>query len=143
MGLFELFDSSDKKKRLSHIKNLVILSMKDGQVTEDELDLIFSIAIRKGISRDEVNRILSRPASISFYPPSAIKERLEQLTDMVMVMMVDGDIDDDEMMFCKTVAEQLGFNHKVIEKIVLDIVENIKQGIARDILFNRLLQQIS
>lgn len=40
MAIFDLFDSGEKKKRLSHIKNLLFLVGQDGEVTKDEVDLI-------------------------------------------------------------------------------------------------------
>ncbi len=44
-----------------------------------------------------------------FNPPETYKERIEQLYDMVIVMMVDGEITEIELLFCKAVAEALGF----------------------------------
>jgi hypothetical protein len=142
MALFDIFDGSEKKKRLSHIKNLLILSGRDGKVTEDEFELIFSIAVEKGLSPEEFNRILERPESVSFYPPNSYKERIDQLFDLVRLMMIDGEIDEDEMIFCKTVAEKLGFNHRIIDKIVNDIIHVVVQGIARDIAIARLLKSL-
>lgn len=142
MALFDIFDGSEKKKRLSHIKNLLILAGRDGEITKDEMDLIFSIAIEKGLSPVEFNRIVERPESVSFYPPNTYKERIDQLIDLVRLMMIDGEIDEGEMIFCKTVAEKLGFNHRIIDKIVNDIIHVVVQGIARDIAIARLLKSL-
>lgn len=142
MAIFDLFDGSEKKKRLSHIKNLLVLSGKDGQITKSELDLIFAIAVEKGISPKEFQRIASRPESISFYPPDSYQERIEQLIDLVKVMLVDGEIDEGEMLYCKSMAEKLGFNHRIIDKIVRDVVETVVKGIARDIAIAKLLKSL-
>jgi L,D-peptidoglycan transpeptidase YkuD (ErfK/YbiS/YcfS/YnhG family) len=53
------------------------------------MDLIFKIGVRSGLSPDELHRFFQRPESIAFYPPDSYRERIEQLYDMVMVMMVD------------------------------------------------------
>jgi hypothetical protein len=140
MAFLDIFDGSEKKKRLSHIKNLLILSGRDGRITQEEINLIFSIAIEKDISQEEFQRIVDRPDSISFYPPTSFHERIDQLIDLVKVMMVDGEIDEDEIIFCKTVAEKLGFNHRIIDKIVHDIIKIVIQGVARDIAIARLLK---
>jgi hypothetical protein len=142
MALFDIFDGSEKKKRLSHIKNLLILAGRDGEITKDEMNLIFTIAVEKGLSPEEFNRIVERPESVSFYPPNTYKERIDQLIDLVRLMMIDGEIDEDEMIFCKTVAEKLGFNHRIIDKIVNDIIHVVVQGIARDIAIARLLKSL-
>ena len=58
MALIDLFDSGDKKKRLSHIKNLVALAASDGELDKSELDLIFRIGAKVGLTRDELLRII-------------------------------------------------------------------------------------
>lgn len=142
MKFIELFDSRDKKKRLSHVRNLVALACADGSLDKAEMELIFNIGVKAGLSPDELNRIFQRPNSISFYPPDSYRERIEQLYDMVMVMMVDGALHDSEIALCKLTAIKLGFNHKIIDKMVHDTVEMIAKGIAADIALSRLLNLV-
>lgn len=138
MRLLELFDSRDKKKRLSHIRNLVFLACSDGQLDKDEVDLIVRIGLRAGISHDELSRILKRPDSISFTAPDTFRERVEQLYDMVMVMMIDGELHENEITLCKVTAVRLGFRHEVIDKIVHDIINMIIDGIEVELALERL-----
>lgn len=142
MKFLELFDSRDKKKRLSHIRNLVALACADGSLDKNEMDLIFKIGVRAGLSPDELHRIFQRPDSIAFYPPDSFRERIEQLYDMVMVMMVDGDLHGNEIALCKLIAIKLGFKHQIIDKMVHDTVEMIAKGIAVDIALARLLNLV-
>lgn len=142
MKFLELFDSRDKKKRLSHIRNLVALACADGSLDKNEMDLIFKIGVRAGLSPDELQRIFQRPDSIALYPPDSYRERIEQLYDMVMVMMVDGDLHDNEIALCKLTAIKLGFKHQIIDKMVHNTVEMIAKGIAVDIALARLLNLV-
>jgi len=142
MKFLELFDSRDKKKRLNHIRNLVALACADGSLDKNEMDLIFKIGVRAGLSPDELHRIFQRPESIAFYPPDSYRERIEQLYDMVMVMMVDGDLHDNEITLCKLTAIKLGFKHQIIDKMVHDTVEMIAKGIAVEIALARLLNLV-
>lgn len=142
MKFIELFDSRDKKKRLSHIRNLVALACADGSLDKNEMDLIFKIGVRAGLSPDELHRIFQRPDSIAFYPPDSYRERIEQLYDMVMVMMVDGEFHKNEIALCKLTAIKLGFSHQVIDKIVHDTVEMIADGIATEIALARLMELV-
>lgn len=142
MKFIELFDSRDKKKRLSHIRNLVALACADGSLDKSEMDLIFKIGVRAGLSPDELHRIFQRPDSIAFYPPDSYRERIEQLYDMVMVMMVDGEFHKNEIALCKLTAIKLGFRHEVIDKIVHDTVEMIADGIATEIALARLMELV-
>ncbi len=45
MGIWDIFDSRDKRKQLSHTKNPLALPCADGRPTEDETNLIFRMGI--------------------------------------------------------------------------------------------------
>lgn len=133
MGFLDLFDSGDKKRRLSHIRNLVLLSALDGHIDRNELELIGRIGRRVGITNSELERIIKRPQSVDFKAPNNFAERLVQLYDMVLVMMVDGELHKNEIVFCKATALSLGFKHEVIEGLVLGVIDMIAKGLAVDI----------
>jgi len=141
MALIDLFDSGDKKKRLSHIKNLAALAASDGEVDNNELELLFRIGERVGLSRDELLRIIHRPNSISFRAPDYFRERIEQLFDMVLIMMVDGKVHENEVALCKLTAIRLGFKHQVIDEMVHDVMDAIAKGLALEIVLSDLERQ--
>lgn len=142
MKAVELFDSRDKKKRLSHMRNLMILGFADGQLSNQERDLIFNIGLRSGLTPDELTRIQQRPGSIKYFPPESYRERIEQLYDLVLVMMVDGEIHKNELAICKGLAVNLGFRHEIIDKMVLNTINLIAEGIVVDNAISILLEQI-
>lgn len=143
MALIDLFDSRDKKKRLSHIKNLIALAASDGELDKNELYLIHRIGIRSGLSKHEMKRIINRPKSVSFNAPDNFKERIEQLYDMIIVMMIDGEIHENEVALCKMTAIRLGFKHQVIDKMVIDVIDMIKKGLALEIVLSYLEKEYS
>lgn len=49
---------------------------------------------------------------------------------MVLLMMSDGNIDDNEMLVCKMTAEVLGFKHEVIDAMILDIIADLKKELG-------------
>lgn len=142
MKFKELFDSRDKKKRLSHLRNLIALSLADGLMDNHELDLIFHIGINAGLAPDELERLFQRPDSIKYFAPESYRDRIEQLYDMVMVMMADGEIHENEMRVCKTIAIKLGFKSQIIDKMVLDIINQIAQGVSAEIAIEQLLENV-
>ena len=142
MKFLELFDSRDKKKRLSHVKNLIALACSDGSLDKPEMDLIFQIGINAGLKIDELERLIKRPDSVDFFPPDNYRERIEQLYDMVLVMMVDGELHDNEIVVCKLIAVKLGFKHQIIDKMVLDIIEFIVKGIAAEVALDHLMRNV-
>ena len=51
---------------------------------------------------------------------------MRYLEDMVSLMMIDGDLDDNELAMCKIYAIMLGYESTIVEKMILDIVEKLK-----------------
>jgi len=140
MKLMELFDSRDKKKRISHIRNLVALAFADGSVDQSEIILISAIALRSGLTGGEVDRIMQRPDSVKFAAPETTRERIEQLYDMVLVMTVDCDIHENELALCKLIALKLGFSHQIIDAIVYKVIESIAAGINSELAITQLVK---
>ena len=132
MSIRDLFNSRDKKKRLSHIRNLVLLAQADGHTDAEEVDLILRIGGSAGLTQDELLRILKDPIKVPFYRPETFQERLEQLYDMVVVMLVDGEINTNEMEWCKIIAGSLGFKAAIIDVIVTAVLDAVVKGILFD-----------
>jgi len=126
MGIFDFFSSKTDKEKLSHIKALVALAMADGKVEKSELAAIAAVCSREGVSENEIKRILENPESVDFVPPTSDGKRIQYLKDMCLVMMSDGNIDKNEIVVCKLTAEALGFRHEVIDKIVIDVIDELK-----------------
>lgn len=126
MAFFGLFKSQAEKERLSHIKNLIALSMADGIVQNNELAAIAAVAAREGVSPEKVKELLSKPEKTNLVVPESDDKKLQYLKDMVLLMMSDGDIDDNEMTLCKICAQAYGYKHEVIDVMLLDIIAEIK-----------------
>jgi uncharacterized tellurite resistance protein B-like protein len=132
MGLFNIFDSKDKKNRMSHMLNLLAVACADGKLEQSEIDLFLQIGNRIGVSNSELRRVIENPASVKLTAPDNDADRIALLYDMVLMMMVNGDIDENEILYCKNTALQLGFNSKVIDVIVAKVIEMVKKGIENE-----------
>lgn len=129
MGFWDLFTSKEKKAKLSHLKNLVVLSLADGKVEKTELAAIASVMSREGLTEDDLQKCLENPGDIKFVAPDTDATKLRYISDMVMLMMVDGDLDDKEFVLCKATAEALGYRHEVVDAMILGIVAKIKESL--------------
>ena len=83
---------------------------------------------REGLSEDDLQKCLDNPGDIKFVAPDTDAKKLRYISDMVMLMMVDGDLDDKEFILCKATAEALGYRHEVIDAMILGIVAKIKDS---------------
>jgi uncharacterized tellurite resistance protein B-like protein len=123
MGLSDLFNRNDKKKRRSHFKNLFSVARADGDVDRAEMDLVIGLAEKFHMSTDEVTRIIRNPEDIALVTPKTAEERMEHLYDLITVMMVDGRIDEKELFLCKSLAVKLGCSEESVDSLVRDLIE--------------------
>jgi uncharacterized tellurite resistance protein B-like protein len=132
MGLRDLFNGYDKKKRRSHFKNLVAVARADGDVDRSEMDLIIGLAEKFHMSTEEVTRIIRNPEAVALVSPKTPEERIEHLYDLVTVMMVDRQIDEKELFLCKSLGVKLGCGEDAIDALVRDLIELAINGISPD-----------
>lgn len=125
MGLFK---SKEEKARLSNLKNIISVSMADGELGEDELTIIALAAARDNISERDVEKMLKGKDRIKFTVPDTDEMKMRFLTDMVILMMVDGSLGDSELRMCKNAARLYGYGDEVVD----DLVASIRQDMEKD-----------
>jgi len=130
--------SSRKREDLSHLQLLVSLAMSDGALDKSELKFISHIAVQRGIPKDQFLAIFRDPTIISYVKPSSDASRLINLYEMVMLMMIDGDIDKNEIRVCVATARALGFKAEVVSLLVEVLIKQIAEGIAKEIILRDL-----
>ena len=101
-------DNKDQQ-RLGQLKNLVMLATADGRFTDSELAVLLAVASRENITPEEFNRVMEDPDSITIDLPDDEDTKLAYLRDMVAMMMVDGELDEQELAICKLYAMALGY----------------------------------
>lgn len=131
MAFWDIFNNNEKKAKLSHLKNLVMLTMADGHVDDSELATIASVMSREGLSEEDLQRCFENPKSIDFVAPDTEAKKIRYIRDMVCLMMVDGDLHENEYLVCKLTAEALGYKHEVVDAIIEDVVKAVKRDLQR------------
>ena len=135
--LKDLFLSSESKKRRCHIKNLVLIAAADGHIDKAEFDFLLHVANRLYMPVNEFTDVIRNINDPSFYPPTSDYERLDQLTDLVNMMLIDGNIDDNEVFVCQSFALKLGFKPIIIQKIVDATIHAVIHKMTRDEILRR------
>ena len=125
MGLFK---SKEEKARLSNMKNIISVSMADGKLGEDELTIIALAAARDGISEKDVERMLNGRDHIKFTVPETDEMKMRFLTDMVVLMSVDGKIGAGELAMCKNAAVRFGYSPDVIDELVPSVLKDMEEA---------------
>jgi hypothetical protein len=86
----------------SHIINLYMMALSDGDFAPQEMELILTIAEERGISKEEFEKIISNPLGVKFYVPNSFMDRIKLLYDFVRIIKADDVIEQEEKeMFLK------------------------------------------
>lgn len=133
MGFFDLFTSREKREKMSHLKNLIVMAMADGKFQKAEAAAIAAIMRRDGLTPADFIKCMKNPQSIQFTPPESYEQRRTYLKDMVYLMMCDGHIAETEIAVCKMTAIMLGYKPEVVEAIVETTIATIAKEIDFDV----------
>ncbi len=108
----------EKKIKLEHFANIVAIAASDGKIADEEFELLKERAIEYGLSEKDVNELIDNAESLEFIIPMNQVEREEQLSEAVLMSMIDGNIDQKEYDLCLKIAEKLGFDQKYLNYII-------------------------
>ena len=115
----------ENKEKLSHLRNLILLSKADEIVRPEEDKFIAEVMSREGLTAKEYDYCSSHVNNIEFAVPEDYGERIEYLYDMIRLMMIDGDIDDRELSICHDCAVMMttpSTDHKRLVSNMIDLV---------------------
>ena len=125
MEMKEKTNDPQEQLRLGQLKNLVMLAAADGKVTDSELAVLLAVASRENITPDEFNRVIEDPDSITIDLPEDEDIKLAYLRDMVALMMVDGELDEQELTICKVYAMALGYRSSIVDGMIAGVVDSL------------------
>lgn len=120
---------TEKQIRMMHLVNLMSIAYADGQITEDENNVLIDIAQQLDLTEDEFNTCVEHwkntdendlPISI----PETEDEQIEYLKHFTLVMMSDGEIEENEKQYLIFVADRYGFNGEEVVPTLIDMVYN-------------------
>ena len=128
----EKTNDSQELQRLGQLKNLVMLAAADGRVTDSELAVLLAVASRENISPDDFNRVIEDPDSITIDLPDDEDTKLAYLSDMVALMMVDGELEEQEIAICKIYAMALGYRSSIVDGMIAGVVDSLDAEAAAE-----------
>ena len=121
----ENIDNPQEQQRLGQLKNLVMLAAADGHVTDSEMAVLLAVASRENITPEEFNKVIDDPDSVNITLPEDEDTKIAYLRDMVAMMMVDGELDEQEMAICKLYAMALGYRSSIIDGMIAGVIDQL------------------
>ena len=102
-----------------------MLAAVDGHLTDSELAVLLAVASRENISTDEFNKVIDDPDSVNIVMPEDEDTKLAYLRDMVAMMMIDGELDEQEMAICKIYAMALGYRSSIVDGMIAGVIDSL------------------
>lgn len=114
-----------EKQRLGQLKNLVMLASADGRFTDSEMAVLLAVASREQISPEDFDRLMEDPDSVNIVLPEDEDSKLAYLRDMVAMMMIDGELDEQELAICKLYAIALGYRGSIVDGMIAGVIDSL------------------
>ena len=110
-----------------HLVNLMSIAYADGKITQDENDVLIDIAQHWGLSQEDFDDCIAYwkqtdEKDIPIAIPETDDDQVEFLKDFTLVMMIDGEIEDNEKQYLFNVADQFGYDPEKVVPQLIDIV---------------------
>lgn len=118
-------NNNKDQQRLGQLKNLVMLAAADGHLTDSEMAVLLAVASRENLTPDEFNKVIDEPDSVNIVLPEDEDTKLAYLRDMVAMMMVDGELDEQELAICKLYALALGYRSSIVDGMIAGVIDQL------------------
>ena len=123
MSFYELFKKGHQTRNKAHFASIASIAMTDGEISEDEQNLLQTLAIKLGVNKSDVVTILKNPAQYPIVPSNSADERLERMHDLFDMIFSDQQIDAKELVLIKKYAIGLGYDPSSANKLIQDSIE--------------------
>ncbi|PHS67511.1 MAG: hypothetical protein COB12_03555 [Flavobacterium sp.] len=123
MSFYELFKKGHQSRNLAHFASIASLAKADGKITDEETELLKSLAIKLSIGASEVIDVLKNPAKYPIVPSNSAEERLERIYDLFDMIFADHEISVKELVLIKRYAIGLGYNITEANDLIHNSIE--------------------
>jgi len=104
-----------------HLSILVQMAKIDGETDGSELELIRQIGVSENISGVDIENAIESTEIEDTIPSLknlSEDEKIDLMTNLVLVMKIDGIVHKEEMKFCLKVIKKLGYNEDALFDLV-------------------------
>ena len=105
----------------TNLKLLINLARIDGDVDPKELEHIKNIALASGISKAELDLLVSQSHNVLIPQNLTDEQRFECIFNLVQLMKIDERLFENEMKYCSQIAYKLGYNQSVMFELMLNV----------------------
>ncbi|MBK1894864.1 hypothetical protein [Chryseobacterium paridis] len=122
----------------AHFLRLYQMAICDDDFSASELKMLYKSAEERGISPKNLDEILMNPINSKSLIPETLKEKVEYLYDLTVMVWADGVVSPNEYSALKKYIAMFGFLEENVKDIADYFIEAVKQGKTKDDIFNDL-----
>ena len=104
---------------LRKLKLLISLAQIDGAVAAQEMQFIVNIGKANGLAESDIELLFDRVHSLVVPTNLTDDDRFNYLLSMVQLMKADEKMFKEELLFCKKMAENLGYESQALFDMLL------------------------
>lgn len=147
MGLLDSFRKKPDPEKETHLMMLIIIVLEDGRIKDTELSFLYHRAEKMGISKSKVGELIDQynenPNSFRFVVPKKNHQIAELFSNMIMIMMVDGNISEREKKLIYRLAEKIGFYEEIyIDMFIRLVSDGVLQNKEYDVIVSKIIAQL-
>ncbi|WP_422104644.1 hypothetical protein [Winogradskyella sp.] len=122
----------------SHFLRLYQMAFADDNFHELELKMLYDFAKQRGITEEQLNKILLNPTFGISNIPSTVIEKITYLYELCLLIWVDGMVDNNESTVLKKYIRLFGFEDENVDELASYLLAEAKQGKPIETILNQL-----
>ncbi|HEY4655710.1 MAG TPA: hypothetical protein VIH22_14410 [Cyclobacteriaceae bacterium] len=108
----------------TQVKLLISLAQIDGLVADRERNYISKIGVANGLTPDDMSKLFEQRHDLIVPADLSDAQKFDCLFHLVQLMKIDERMYREEILFCSTIAEKLGYR----KEVMFDLMLNVKAG---------------
>ncbi|MCB0760894.1 MAG: hypothetical protein KDC12_05175 [Flavobacteriales bacterium] len=114
----------------TQIAHLIQLAKADGELDHKEVLLIYGIAHKNGISKFEMDEIVSQSEhSYQYTIPDSEEDKIKYFYQLLIMATVDFEVNLDEVILLKNIGDRFGLDSEKVQRAIDYIIDNHKTDI--------------
>lgn len=106
---------------LAQMKLLITLAQIDGSVADREKNYIINIGRANGIYPDQIQSLFDQKHDVIVPENLSNESKFQYVLTLVQLMKIDERMYKEEIIYCSTIANKLGYHKEVMFELMLHV----------------------
>ena len=115
------------QEKIDLLAQLILMALADNQLSPEELEFLKKISQRMDIEESELMEMIKDRKSLTSAPPQSHTKRIIHFHKLLLMMHIDGKVNDGELQLLHEVAVKYGFRKSVVDSL-LNAMKNYPHG---------------